>query len=352
MRQVLVEAARRRNALKRPAGADAALVEFDDEIFGPPTPSRVLALDDALVELAHVSPRQAQVVEARFFGGLSMGEIAEVVGVSEVTVFATGEWPRLVELRAQPPLTRGGRWTPPAGTTFSRSSTPPSTCRRANAPPTSPRPAPATPTCWRTCDPHRRDREDSVLDTSTADVARDLFDGTDSAGVGARIGPYRLTARLGEGGSGVVHLAERDDIGSRVAIKLLRDAWVSPDRRERFWREQRTLAQLHHPAIASIIDAGTLEGGTPWFAMEYVGAARSTSTAAPRAPTFPDACAWSDKSAPRCSPRTDAWSCIATSSRRTSWSPPTARRSCSTSASPASSRAWMPSALTPDRCAS
>ncbi len=86
MRQVLVEAARRRNALKRPAGADAALVEFDDEIFGPPTPSRVLALDDALVELAHVSPRQAQVVEARFFGGLSMGEIAEVVGVSEVTV--------------------------------------------------------------------------------------------------------------------------------------------------------------------------------------------------------------------------------------------------------------------------
>ncbi len=114
------------------------------------------------------------------------------------------------------------------------------------------------------------DREDSVLDTSTADVARDLFDGTDSAGVGARIGPYRLTARLGEGGSGVVHLAERDDIGSRVAIKLLRDAWVSPDRRERFWREQRTLAQLHHPAIASIIDAGTLEGGTPWFAMEYV----------------------------------------------------------------------------------
>lgn len=86
MRQVLVEAARRRNALKRPAGADAALVDFDDEAFGPPTPGRVLAVDDALQALAQVSPRQAQVVEAKFFGGLSMGEVAEMVGVAEVTV--------------------------------------------------------------------------------------------------------------------------------------------------------------------------------------------------------------------------------------------------------------------------
>lgn len=90
MRQVLVEAARRRNALKRPAGAEAALVEFDDETFGPTTPDRVVALDDALRELAHVSPRQAQVVEARFFGGLSMSEVADVVGVSEVT--ALRDW--------------------------------------------------------------------------------------------------------------------------------------------------------------------------------------------------------------------------------------------------------------------
>ena len=83
-------------------------------------------------------------------------------------------------------------------------------------------------------------------------------------------GPYRIKELLGEGGMGVVYLAEREDLGSLVAIKLLRDAWLSPARRERFLSEQRTLAQLNHPAIARLYDADTLADGTPWFAMEYV----------------------------------------------------------------------------------
>ena len=69
---------------------------------------------------------------------------------------------------------------------------------------------------------------------------------------------------------GVVYLAERADLGSVAAIKILRDAWLSPARRERFASEQRTLAQLHHPAIAQLYDANTLADGTPWFVMEYV----------------------------------------------------------------------------------
>src|SRR3989449_5746996 len=69
---------------------------------------------------------------------------------------------------------------------------------------------------------------------------------------------------------GVVYLAEREDLGSVAAIKILRDAWLSPDRRERFASEQRTLAQLNHPAIARLYDADTLPDGTPWFVMEYV----------------------------------------------------------------------------------
>jgi eukaryotic-like serine/threonine-protein kinase len=69
---------------------------------------------------------------------------------------------------------------------------------------------------------------------------------------------------------GVVYLAERVDLGSLVAIKLLRDAWLSPARRERFASEQRTLAQLNHPSIARLYDADTLDDGTPWFVMEYV----------------------------------------------------------------------------------
>src|SRR5438132_3512428 len=69
---------------------------------------------------------------------------------------------------------------------------------------------------------------------------------------------------------GVVYLAEREDLGSVAAIKILRDAWLSPDRRERFASEQRTLAQLNHPSIARLYDADTLPDGTPWFVMEYV----------------------------------------------------------------------------------
>ena len=83
-------------------------------------------------------------------------------------------------------------------------------------------------------------------------------------------GPYRLTRVLGEGGMGVVYLGERADLGNVAAIKVLRDAWISPARQERFASEQRTLAQLNHPAIARLYDADTLPDGTPWFAMEYV----------------------------------------------------------------------------------
>ena len=75
---------------------------------------------------------------------------------------------------------------------------------------------------------------------------------------------------LGEGGMGVVYLVEREDVGGRAALKLLRDAWISPSRRARFLTEQRTLAQLDHPGIAQLHDAGALPDGTPWFAMEYV----------------------------------------------------------------------------------
>lgn len=83
-------------------------------------------------------------------------------------------------------------------------------------------------------------------------------------------GPYRILRVLGEGGMGVVYLARRDDLNKLAAIKVLRDAWMSPSRRKRFAEEQRTLASLEHPSIARLYDAGTLADGTPWFVMEYV----------------------------------------------------------------------------------
>lgn len=86
MRQLLVEGARRRHAGKRTA-QNAVYVTFDESLVGVPnTEEDVLDLDAALIELAHVAPRQAGIVESRFFGGLEVSEIATLLDVSEATV--------------------------------------------------------------------------------------------------------------------------------------------------------------------------------------------------------------------------------------------------------------------------
>jgi len=86
MRRLLVEAARRRNAHKR-GGQGTILVTFDESLGQPArTENEVLALDTALDELARMSPRQAQVIESRFFGGLDIPETAALLEVSEATI--------------------------------------------------------------------------------------------------------------------------------------------------------------------------------------------------------------------------------------------------------------------------
>ncbi|HVN06136.1 MAG TPA: serine/threonine-protein kinase [Bryobacteraceae bacterium] len=114
-------------------------------------------------------------------------------------------------------------------------------------------------------------RAASLLDRGLAAAAQSLTSAAAPAPAQLpQFGPYRVRGLIGQGGMGVVYLAERSDLGSLVAIKVLRDAWLSPARHERFLGEQRTLAQLNHPAIARLYDADSLPDGTPWFAMEYV----------------------------------------------------------------------------------
>ena len=85
MRQILVDAARRRNARQR--GAGAPVVTFDEALqYGEATATEVLALDSALDRLAELSPRQAAMVEGRFFGGFEVSEMATLLGISEATV--------------------------------------------------------------------------------------------------------------------------------------------------------------------------------------------------------------------------------------------------------------------------
>lgn len=86
MRQILIEAARRRNAHKR-GGGEVGIVTFDESIEDAAAcGAELLALDAALKELAQMNPRQAVMVESRFFGGLEMAEIAALLEVSEATV--------------------------------------------------------------------------------------------------------------------------------------------------------------------------------------------------------------------------------------------------------------------------
>ncbi len=85
MRQVLVEAARRRKSEKR--GGGAIPVTFDDALSGSTSGADdLIALDAALDALAVLHPRQALMVESRFFGGLDVAETAELLQVSEATI--------------------------------------------------------------------------------------------------------------------------------------------------------------------------------------------------------------------------------------------------------------------------
>jgi serine/threonine-protein kinase len=116
----------------------------------------------------------------------------------------------------------------------------------------------------------------SLLGRDLTEVAGGIFGRSEAGSPAREFGPYRLKRVLGEGGMGVVWLAERADTGGQVAIKFLPHSGLSPWRRERFVQEIKTLAKLQHPLIARLYDAGALDDGTPWFVMEYVDGIRLT----------------------------------------------------------------------------
>ncbi len=89
--------------------------------------------------------------------------------------------------------------------------------------------------------------------------------------LGDRVGPYRLDRLLGQGGFGMVYLAEQlEGIRRRVALKLIKPGMDSRQVLARFAHEQQALAALDHPHIARIYDAGMTPDGRPYFAMELV----------------------------------------------------------------------------------
>lgn len=88
---------------------------------------------------------------------------------------------------------------------------------------------------------------------------------------GREIGPYRLVRPLGEGGFGIVWLAEqREPVQRTVALKLLKPGMDSKAVLARFEQERAALGVMDHPAIARVLDAGADERGLPYVVMEYV----------------------------------------------------------------------------------
>jgi hypothetical protein len=127
--------------------------------------------------------------------------------------------------------------------------------------------------------PHLRAEVESLLDFHStaaitrcvADVAAELMNSC-AAPEPSHCGQYRLIARLGSGGMGAVHLAERTDgeIQQQVAIKLLHAGDDRPAWRDRFLMERQLLASLNHPSIVHVIDAGHTADRRPYLVMEYV----------------------------------------------------------------------------------
>ncbi len=85
------------------------------------------------------------------------------------------------------------------------------------------------------------------------------------------IGTYRLLQQVGEGGFGVVWLAEQQSpVQRRVALKILKSGMDTKEVIARFEAERQALALMDHPHIARVFDAGATDGGRPYFVMEYV----------------------------------------------------------------------------------
>jgi serine/threonine protein kinase/Tfp pilus assembly protein PilF len=90
-------------------------------------------------------------------------------------------------------------------------------------------------------------------------------------GPGSRIGPYKLLQQIGEGGMGVVYMAEQEQpVRRKVALKIIKPGMDSAQVIARFEAERQALALMDHQNIARVLDAGTTASGRPYFVMELV----------------------------------------------------------------------------------
>jgi len=110
---------------------------------------------------------------------------------------------------------------------------------------------------------------DSPTDPAAAQTISVLPDSFEKAG--DRIGRYKLLQQIGEGGCGVVYMAEQEEpVSRRVALKVIKLGLDTKSVIARFEAERQALALMDHPNIAKVLDAGATETGRPYFVMELV----------------------------------------------------------------------------------
>jgi eukaryotic-like serine/threonine-protein kinase len=113
-------------------------------------------------------------------------------------------------------------------------------------------------------------RAGKFLESRPAAGATELWSGVQE-GPGSKIGRFKLLEQIGEGGFGVVFMAEQDEpVRRRVALKIIKLGMDSRQVVARFEAERQALAMMDHPNIAKVFDAGSTDTGRPYFVMELV----------------------------------------------------------------------------------
>src|SRR6185295_7302118 len=115
------------------------------------------------------------------------------------------------------------------------------------------------------------DQEQSFLESPPSGFAATVDTRPIAERPGIVIGPYKLLQQIGEGGMGVVFMAEQTEpIQRTVALKIIKAGMDTKQVIARFEAERQALALMDHPNIAKVLDAGTTDGGRPYFVMELV----------------------------------------------------------------------------------
>ena len=129
----------------------------------------------------------------------------------------------------------------------------------------------------------RHQEVDTLLEPAETPTLAGIEPPSETESPGTAIGPYKLMDEIGEGGMGVVYLAEQaQPVRRKVALKIIKPGMDTKQVIARFEAERQALAMMDHPNIAKVHDAGATDSGRPYFVMELVRGMPITRVLRPR----------------------------------------------------------------------